>query len=174
MIQQFQVNDWVTCLPGFTNGYSGDPKYAGRGYVDGLTFKIDTERRRYKTVYRYIACYYPKDGNGVYPIALRLATDEEIALAKTKKTHTNVEENSYNNLYKLLTNDFRWGNCYTHTDDEQVAIDFATWVALKGYTLCSEGWMDDTYTKTLTDKELFQIFKSEKNVKSNNINISDE
>ena len=81
-ISQFKKSDWVTCLSGFNNGRSNDPKFGGRGYVDGLTFQIEIERRRYQSIYNYISAFFPKIGSGVYPHALRYATIDEINKSK--------------------------------------------------------------------------------------------
>jgi hypothetical protein len=50
---------------------------------------------------------------------------------------------------------------------EQLAIDaieFAKWKDFVGYVLCSEGWIIDTNSVALTDKQLYDRWKSRSQV----------
>ena len=80
----FKKDDWVVCLPGFTNRDEGDyilnkkGNYAGKGYVSGKVFKV----REYTELSKVL---WPMDGgNGIYNFAVRKATPREIEATKTK------------------------------------------------------------------------------------------
>jgi len=87
MTRKYNEGDWVTCLPGFHNGRSVEPNFGGRGYVEGYTFKIQGLKQPTKGIMPFQMpqilhrgwAYFPEDvSSGVYEIALRLATQEEI------------------------------------------------------------------------------------------------
>lgn len=42
------------------------------------------------------------------------------------------------------------------------AIEFAKWKDFAGYVLCSEGWILDTHSVALTDKQLYELWKKSK------------
>ena len=44
------------------------------------------------------------------------------------------------------------------------AIEFAKWKDFVGYVLCSEGWIIDTNSVALTDKQLYDRWKSRSQV----------
>lgn len=87
MTRKYNEGSWVTCLPGFHNGSNRESNFGGRGYIEGYTFKIQNMKQPTKGFMPFqmpdIAnrgwCYFPDDVScGVYEIALRSATQEEI------------------------------------------------------------------------------------------------
>lgn len=81
-LNQFEIGEYVTCIPGFVSDNPASPLYAGGAYVPGWTFKISGFRYPDFVVQDILENHF--NGKGVWEEFCRKATPEEIEKAKVR------------------------------------------------------------------------------------------